>query len=229
MNIAIAVNHKFVRYAVVLLTSVLVNSGQKAVNIFVVCRNLPDKDRLQLKGLETKHAYTVTILSVGENMIPADLPAVDKWPIEVWLRLALPFILPPGIEKLLYLDVDTLAVRDISGLYEADLGGQYFAAVRDLSDGNLQPYQLVLFRDRIAEGDFVYFNSGVLLMDIKKLASDYSMKDFTDTARRLNEQHEIFDQDLINMMFAGRILELPDRFNCYARIRYLQGTDETRI
>lgn len=76
-----------------------------------------------------------------------------------FLRLAFEQAVGEEVDKLLYLDSDTLVVGDLLPLFEIDLGDNYIGAVADCLGDMVKP--LIGFE----KGDF-YLNSGVLLINV---------------------------------------------------------------
>lgn len=136
-----------------------------------------------------------------------------RFPQIVYARLLIDRLLPRSVRRVIYLDCDTLVVAPIERLYEYDLKGLPIAAVAE-------PFgmQIMMGRDmRRKQGIFDpadrYFNSGVLLIDLERYAA-------ADIPARLEEFREknilkrlYYDQDVLNLVFADRWLELDWRFN----------------
>ena len=80
----------------------------------------------------------------------------------MWYRIFLPELLP-DVDRVLYLDVDTLAMDSLEPLWATDLGGNYLAArdqrVRGAGSATAPPSSGWPGRE-------AYFNSGVLLLNL---------------------------------------------------------------
>lgn len=99
-------------------------------------------------------------------------------------------------DKILYLDVDTIVDKDLTELWNFNLGNCCIAA---------------RFENQKAE----YFNSGVLLMNLKMIR-DLQLDD--KVIRLLKKCRFAFpDQDAMNIIFKGRIKELPFKYNVLGR------------
>lgn len=118
---------------------------------------------------------------------------INGWTWMTLSRLALHHILPE--DRVLYLDCDTIAEADFSELFGLDLQGKVMAAVRE--------------PDR-CKPPFVYVNAGVLLMDLQKMRQGIGdeMLNMVNTVKL-----GCPDQDTINLLCQGRILELPPIYN----------------
>jgi lipopolysaccharide biosynthesis glycosyltransferase len=147
-----------------------------------------------------------------------------NYTLGVFYRLLLPDVLPE--DRVIYLDADTLVLRDLGELQATDLQGHLIAGVADRWGGmstKLKP----------AEGD-VYLNSGVLLMDLAALRAAR----FLDLCREIYATHTdditYVDQCIINKAAEGRKLPVAERWNrltlAGSRIaRHLDGMEEAAV
>lgn len=119
----------------------------------------------------------------------------NPWTYMTMARLALHRILPDE-ERVLYLDVDTIAMFAFDELFEADLQGNLIGGIRE-PKRCLDP--------------FVYLNAGVLLMDLEKLRGGGFGDEMVDIANR--KKMKCPDQDAINLICQGRMLELNPIYN----------------
>lgn len=140
----------------------------------------------------------------------------QRWTYMVLMRAALTKYLS-GEERVLSLDVDTIVRGDISALWGCDLDGYYLAGVRE-------PYWSSVYGR-------LYVNMGVVMFNLGRLCGD-GMDD--EIIRVLDtEQHNLNEQDVINKLCAGKILELPGRYNANpytaydteVAIKHYAGTD----
>lgn len=138
------------------------------------------------------------------------------------LRLQLGEFLP-DLDRVLYLDADILAVADIRPLLATDLGDAVAGAVQDfglhaaLAEEAItgRPDHMLHVRDALGwdPDNFLYVNSGVLLLDLTALRRER----FGERAAQLVLDHphrfRWRDQDAINLLLSGRVLLLDPRWN----------------
>src|SRR6185437_4693696 len=119
-----------------------------------------------LTGMVETGGGSISFLEVPDREV-AGLPVLPQFTQAMWYRIFLPELLP-GVDRVLYLDADTIAVDSLSPIWEVPLGDSYLAAVTNVFQPNHfhRPAQLGL------PGPKVYFNSGVLLMNLDQMRRD---------------------------------------------------------
>lgn len=116
----------------------------------------------------------------------------------------------PQLDKILYVDGDVIFHSDLTDLYDTDIADCYAAVVKDMPS--------YIWGDIGELGLTDYFNSGMMLLNLKKMRED-------DVKNKLFEykKHEIrklfMDQDAFNMVFANQVKFISPIYNfvsaCY--------------
>lgn len=96
-------------------------------------------------------------------------------------------------DKIIYLDADTIINNDIEQLYNFDLQEKEIGGVKDI----------YLFRKK-------YFNSGVLLIDLKKIKQNKTF--FNARKIVLSKKMKLVDQTALNIASKDKLM-LPLKFN----------------
>ena len=133
-------------------------------------------------------------------------PVTEQYPREMYYRLLAGELLPKDVPRVLYLDPDTLVINPLRPLWELDMRFAMFAAA-----AHTGKTELANNVNRLRLGtDHDYYNSGVLLMDLRRCREEISPGELFDFVRE--HRHELFmpDQDLLNAMYGDRILPLND-------------------
>lgn len=116
-------------------------------------------------------------------------------------------------DKVLYLDGDIIVTGDLSALYGMELESAYAAVVRDLPQ--------VLFDEPLIDVGIGrdYFNSGVMLLNLKQLRAEGVHDKLVDVKRR-RDNDTLMDQNVLNIVFKDRVLQLPAKYNVlYANLK----------
>lgn len=122
----------------------------------------------------------------------------SKWTYMVLIRAALSKVFPQ-YDTILSLDVDTIVNENINDIWNYNLDGYYLAAAKEL---------------QLSTDTFTYINMGVALLNLKQLRED---KKDDEIIHAINTKYyEFNEQDCINELCQGHILELPPDYNiCY--------------
>ena len=111
----------------------------------------------------------------------------------------------PDEDRVLQLDVDTVVVDDINGLFDLEMGEAWFAAVREPAryvNGHRTDYKP--WGER-------YYNIGVAMFNLDQIRKD-RIDDFLIHA--LNTEYlRYIDQDAWDKYGNGRCIDLPTRYN----------------
>lgn len=221
MNIAIAINHTYVRYSYVMLTSLLLNND-RPIHVYVLYRDLTLDDKTVFSTLSDQYDVTFHFCYVRDDLLPSpEVMASNSWGIETYFRLSISDLLPKELDRALYIDSDMIINASLDEFYFCELGDKKIAACNDyISTAPFGDYRDKLFSSVISK-DFVYFNAGLTLFSLDALRSDYNFAAYMETARQLNYQIQFPDQDLLNYCHRNDLLLFDPRYyNLYARRAY---------
>ena len=111
-------------------------------------------------------------------------------------------------ERVLYLDTDTLLANSVLPLFSLDMKGKAVGAVTQN-----YPYAKESIKRLNYDENKGYFNSGVLLIDLKQWRENNVMKQSIDYCVKNIEHLSLFDQDALNVIFQDNKCELPLCYN----------------
>ena len=124
-----------------------------------------------------------------------------------YARLFLSELLP-ALNKVIYLDTDTLVLENLAALWKIDLGGYLVAAV---PDDFIDPSEIVATNSRLGE----YFNSGVMVMNLAQWRADNLMPRIA--ALMASPDLICEDQSVVNVICANRVQLLDRKWNFFTR------------
>ena len=129
----------------------------------------------------------------------------STWPPSMYYRLKAASVLS-GIDKCVYIDGDTLIVKDLSELFNIDLEDNYLGGVLDIRSKRS-------FKNSTYCNN--YINSGVALLNFKKIRKDNKEQELLQKVKENNGEHlyTLPDQDILNIVFSGKIKLLPLKYN----------------
>lgn len=131
----------------------------------------------------------------------------DYFTLTIYFRLFIPALFPE-YDKGVYVDSDVVFTEDVAKLYDVELGDALLGACPDLSISGVP--ELVQYTEQaVGAAPGGYINSGVLLMDLKKLREAGLEERFLSLLNTYHLDTIAPDQDYINAMCKGRMLYLP--------------------
>lgn len=203
LNIAYACDNNFVDVMCVSLMSF--NDHNCDATIYVLDCGIEEYNRDKILELcSNKNAVFFVDAKKKLDELDYDLN-LDRGSVAAYARLFIGSILPNELDKVLYLDCDTLITDSLYSLYRTELDDFILGGVRDaFSYLNKKVFGL-------KKGD-LFINSGILLINLLRYRKD---KVETSIIELLKKQESIFqgDQGIINTVVHDRIKELPLRYN----------------
>lgn len=159
----------------------------------------------------------ITWYNVAEKL--RELPTENRFPSATYHRFLLPALLPQELERVIFLDCDTLVCTDLSPLYHWDLQGNPIAAVPWLILGHYreeygQHLRSFPARFGLPADDTPYFYASLLIMDLAAMRRQGTADHIIRTVRQTPREKLIWlDQDALNAALRGRITSLPQEYN----------------
>lgn len=111
-------------------------------------------------------------------------------------------------DKILYLDTDMIILRDLGELFNTKLGTHYAAVVKDMS-GTIEESHHI----KLKHHD--YFNSGMMLLNLKKMRRDDISAKLVDYKMTKDTGH-FMDQDCLNAVFNENVIYVSPIYNWMA-------------
>lgn len=148
---------------------------------------------------------------VGDFIFEVDI-------INKYARLYLSKLLPETIEKVIYLDCDVLVLGSFKELWGINIEKFSFAGVPDVITTNHKSSIDIPLHCK-------YFNSGMLLMNLKKFRDEKSIikvEEFMKTYIKREIKYGN-DQAVINALFYTDFYALPPKYNCITPFYLMKG------
>lgn len=228
MNVATTLDDKYTKYTYVMLYSLFVNNEGAEIYVYLLQNSLTEESVSRLKDLCEQYHNHLVLLEVPEGEMDSRFLQTDSWPMEACYRLKLFDLLPNDVDRLLYLDADIIVNQNLDELYRIDLGDKKLAACRDVKmrDASLLERVNALRDSKIC--DLIekdeYFNSGVLLLDVKRLRMDYSYHRYLEEASKIDFKIYAPDQDLLNLLHHQDVLWVDEnKYDFYPAVQIEEG------
>lgn len=181
-----------------------VNAEDRDITVHVFFSDLTDDQKERLSALADQYGQKINLVHIADHYF-ADTPAL-RWSKETYYRLLICDILPADINRIIYLDCDIVVNKDIRELYDMNMEGQSLAMYPEHQSAEA-------FSKRLGLKSQKYFQAGVILFDMEKVRPILSYSSSLKTLEAIGEKLVAVDQDVVNLMFDGKIASLPKKFN----------------
>lgn len=199
MNILISVDKNYLDKALTMLFS-LRRYVEDDIVVYLLNHRLCDEE------VEKSKEYLMKTCSIRLECIDLKESEFDNMPtwahfsIEMYYRILAQFLLPESIERVLWLDADIIVLKDITAFYKQSFEGKKYIVASDYGV-NTHEYWKPHRKNLGFPDEYVYFNSGVMLMDLVRLRKETSKEKIIRTAHEIQD-HMIFpDQDILNYLY----------------------------
>ena len=202
--IAYSTNEKCANLANVSMTSVIENNKNQNIEFIILHSDLKSSIIEKFEYYNKFENVNVNITKVDESLFK-NFP-ISKWvTVQTWFRIAIPNLFP-DIEKVLYLDCDTIVNNSLSELWNTDLNDNYIAAVKEIA----------CMKDhlkRLKMKSNAYFNAGVLLINCKKFREDNIFQKIENIIHSKKYHLTFSDQDVLNLIADEKKIILPMKYD----------------
>ena len=131
----------------------------------------------------------------------------------------------PQYDKIIYLDIDTIVMQDLTSLYDIDLEDNYIAGVHTVG------YKIEIpdYNDKLNIPDLdSYINAGIIVWNLDLIRKDNMTEKLLTLS---NNVYKYMDQDIINIAFYNRIKHIDFKYNLMVsyKHRFLDDKEKCKI
>lgn len=203
MNILVTLDSNYVAPLCTMLETLLAVHPRLAMRIFVAHSSLTERDFNVIRRACSGHPVKVVPVFLKDSFFE-NAPRCGRITKETYYRLFAPIYLPQDVERVLYIDPDTIILNDLSSFYHLDFGTALFAGA-----GHLGRLLTNINRTRLhMKKTKTYLNAGVLLINIAALRASFNTADIYAFIRKNERILWQADQDVINGLYDGKIIAL---------------------
>lgn len=204
MNILISVNNKYLDKAETMLFSLQLAVKDK-IQVYFINHSVSDKELFDFRQYLLSNCRNITLNLVDITNTPLDQLPIGKmhFSIEMYYRILAQFLLPSSIDRILWLDADIVVRKDISTFYNQQFDGMKYIVC---PDSRPMSKSVTECKKNLSLGnDDIYFNSGVMLMNLDLLRKETNMQNIINTCYRMQDLVTYPDQDILNYMYVGQV------------------------
>ena len=211
INIIFSSDNNYAQFMGVTICSLFENKKCKNnIDIYVLDGGIKKGNKYKLSILENKYKFKINYIKIDKKIFK-DFHIFGHFTQAAYYRIIIPNLLP-NLNKVLYLDCDIIINTDINNLYSIDIDNYYLAAI----DEGVKDRQI----DLNIPINSNYFNSGIMLMNLKKWRDSNIINDLIVFIKLNPKKLIACDQDALNALLYKKWLNIDKRFNYTSLLYY---------
>lgn len=204
LNVAYSSDDNYSKHLLVSMISLLDNNNKdfEQINIYILSNGIKENNKNILS--EWCQKYNANIEFIEFSQIESKVKTDGKFSLSAFGRLFLDDFI--NKDKVLYLDCDSVINGSYSELMRIDISQYVCCAVQD---NVFSFYKKAIGLDK----KDVYYNSGMLLINLKKWNEEHMQEKAIETIKKFNGSVPHQDQGVINAICKNKILKLHPKYN----------------
>ncbi|WP_254660768.1 glycosyltransferase family 8 protein [Bacillus sp. FJAT-27225] len=193
-----------------MLKSLFLNNQKESFTIYLMHSSLHEQELDDLRQFVENHANQLKVIYIDDHYFK-DAPTLLHYTKAMYYRLLAYKFLPKELDRILYLDPDTLVINPVSELYHTDISGYLYAAayhdriaLKEINKLRLNAYNMD-----------AYYNSGLLLMNLTLQRNFIDEKVIYEFVEKNRSKLIMPDQDILNALYSNKIKCLDDKLYNY--------------
>lgn len=217
INIVLAPDNNYARHCGVVMASAIANAKENSrLNFYILDGGLSEENKAALRRIEAGKPYNVEFPRINEGDFDG-FPSMKYITVSTWYRFKISTLIPDTVDRILYLDCDTIVNQPLDELFEMPMGSFLLAGAVD----NLwRRYSKVLGMPP----DYHYFNAGVLVMNLKAWREERMEEKLFKFLADSPENIKLMDQSVLNLFMGARTKGLHVKWNFQYGTPFLEDT-----
>lgn len=197
INVAYAFDNNYEYITHVSMKSIMLHQEPTTfIKFYILVPNINTNRKNVINKIKIEHKNcNITFFEMGQQFKNYNIP-LNIWSTAIYYRIKLQELLP-NENKILYLDSDTLIYKDLSKIYNYEIGNNYYI-------GMLENRRKTYFKKYNASFN-TYINSGVLLCNLKELRNANITNKFIDFYQTFKNKVNYPLNDGVNYVSNGKI------------------------
>ena len=209
--ISMSLNNDYIYPTIVAITSILENANYYTKYDFYILHtpNFLSENKNKLKYFEIKYydKCSINLIDMKNFKFKNAFLSGHINTIAAYYRIVLSELLP-NIDKIIYLDGDTLTFNDLKEMYDINMDNYYYKGFLDIS---IDPF---LAKNKN------YICSGVLLINLENIRKDDIVNEMFNYMIKNNKSLYFHDQTIINGVCSKKIGILPPKFGIFNQYNF---------
>ena len=219
-TIVTAFNESYIKLGATLIASIIEHNNN--VDIIVLDTGISLFSKYKLSSWAKTKGVEIEFIKITNKLFSKhfghDIHVPEQY--EYYARLLVPYLLPPKIDVILYLDADIICLSDFSEIFQINIGENVIAAREDIG---YKKFNSIMFsrgtsiipnyKELGISGENSYFNSGVMLIDVQKWKSELVSNKVLDLTFNNTKHLILWDQYGLNISLVKKWFNLDEKWN----------------
>ncbi len=204
--IAMALDEGYLYPTIVSITSLMENSNYKTKCNFYIMhpKEFSESSKSKLLSLQDKYENChINLINMDNQYKDADCSYRGHITTPAYYRLSMSELLPPEVDKAIWIDGDTLIFNDLAEMLNVDMEGYYYKGFLDYEVNGAKMFGI---------NNDHYICSGVMVVNLKELRIDNVTEKFKKFIKENNHRLVQHDQTVINVVCYEKTGILPAKF-----------------
>lgn len=206
LNVMYMCDNAFAPLAGISMTSLFINNPKTLIRVYLLGVNISAENSCKFQKLADKYYNEINIIDAT-----SELKEIEKLGLALYrgssltnLRLYFERLIPFNIERLLYIDCDTIICNSLEQLFNYDIHEKMLGMVLDA-------YADLINVSKPMET--AYYNAGVILINCKKWREEKWENRIVKFINEKKVDYSHPDQDIYNIVCKDEIFRLPIKYN----------------
>ena len=189
MDIAYVIDKNVLIYALVSIYSVIINNKNKKIHFHILNNALSIDEKNKFLDFEKYANVYLTFYDIQDNEFRDFY--LGHWSVTAYFKFKIGSTCK-NIDKVLYLDTDTICLKNLDDIWNIDLSNEIIVARSE--NFNLPHVMSLNLKSNW------YFNSGIMLINLKKWREKNIEKLLFKQALVEQDKYKYIDQDILNIV-----------------------------
>ena len=204
LNVAYSCNSAYIHHTGISLISLFENNKDfQVIEVFFIGMDTTEEDINSLKKICDAYNRMLTVLSFDTLCSGLIVNTVSRHAHTIFAKLFFSRI--SGIDKILYIDSDTIIDGPLDELWEIELEDNFFAGVNVRAINPADEFSL--------PQDAPYINDGVTLVNLTACRASNMVEKVIEYMQYYKGNPPLLSEGTVNKLSAGHILVLHPKFN----------------
>lgn len=204
LNIAYSCNEAYIQHTGISMISLFENNKEiESINVYFIAKDVKETSITVLKDIVNKYKRDLIIIPFEDMCYDLKISETGRHVETIYAKLFFSRI--KNIDKILYLDSDTIINGSLKDLWLIDISSYLVAGV--------ETYTVSVKKELNLSKEDNFINDGIALLNLELLRKEKVLPKFLAFINERNGNPPLLSEGTINAVCKGQILSLHPKYN----------------